>query len=189
MKRAARYDLVGEMVTAAWRGLPRPRSPPKARIGRQVRRAYRPAGRAAFCGARVGSQLQHPAIVPAWPLSLPTAGRTSPCEAGGGAPAALLQDCRLQPRTPRWLGIFEQVCQAMAYAHACGVVHRDLKPANVMVGAFGEVQVMDWGFAKQLRMRGADRGLPRKVSKPTDNRPCFRRFQSGRSRTPRTAAC
>lgn len=50
----------------------------------------------------------------------------------------------------RLLAIFEAVCQAVDYAHAHRVIHRDLKPANVMVGAFGDVQVMDWGLAKVL---------------------------------------
>jgi tetratricopeptide (TPR) repeat protein len=50
----------------------------------------------------------------------------------------------------RLLAVFEAVCQAVGYAHAHQVIHRDLKPANIMVGAFGEVQVMDWGLAKVL---------------------------------------
>ena len=53
------------------------------------------------------------------------------------------------------LAIFEAVCQAVGYAHAHRVIHRDLKPANVMVGAFGEVQVMDWGLAKVLGEQSA----------------------------------
>jgi hypothetical protein len=48
----------------------------------------------------------------------------------------------------RLLDVFLQVCQAVEYAHARGVIHRDLKPANIMVGDFGEVLVMDWGVAK-----------------------------------------
>src|SRR3954465_10839637 len=56
---------------------------------------------------------------------------------------------------PRFLSIFEAVARTVAYAHARGVIHRDLKPSNVMVGAFGEVQVMDWGLAKVLPRGGA----------------------------------
>ncbi len=56
---------------------------------------------------------------------------------------------------PRFLSILESVCQTIAYAHALGVFHRDLKPSNIMVGSFGEVQVMDWGLAKVLPQGGA----------------------------------
>jgi eukaryotic-like serine/threonine-protein kinase len=45
--------------------------------------------------------------------------------------------------------VFERVCEAVAFAHAEGVVHCDLKPSNVMIGAFGEVFVLDWGLAHQ----------------------------------------
>jgi len=52
---------------------------------------------------------------------------------------------------PDRLRIFQRICEAVAFAHARGILHRDLKPENVMVGPFGEVLVMDWGVAKILR--------------------------------------
>ena len=49
-----------------------------------------------------------------------------------------------------FIGIFTNIAQTLAYAHSQNVIHRDLKPHNIMVGQFGEVQVMDWGLAKRL---------------------------------------
>jgi serine/threonine-protein kinase len=48
------------------------------------------------------------------------------------------------------LNAFVAVCNAVAYAHARGVVHRDLKGPNVLLGEFGEVILLDWGLAKVL---------------------------------------
>jgi len=58
------------------------------------------------------------------------------------------------------LSVFERVVEPVAFAHARGVVHRDLKPSNVMVGAFGEVLVLDWGVAKLLETADVGRASP-----------------------------
>ena len=106
--------------------------------------------------ARIAGQLQHPGIPMVHDLGTLPDGR--PLLAmkliKGRTLEALLRD-RLDPATDRgrFVAAFEQVCQAVAYAHSRRVIHRDLKPANVMVGAFGEVQVMDWGLAKVLADR------------------------------------
>jgi serine/threonine-protein kinase len=107
--------------------------------------------------AQIGGQLQHPGIVPVYELG--RFGDRRPYftmkMVKGRTLAALLEESTDPVRDrPRFLSIFEQVCQTMAYAHARGVVHRDLKPANVMVGAFGEVQIVDWGLAKVLASGG-----------------------------------
>ncbi|MBS0261718.1 MAG: serine/threonine protein kinase, partial [Planctomycetes bacterium] len=107
--------------------------------------------------AQIGGQLQHPGIAPVYELGQFADSRPffSMKLVKGETLSKLLAD-RETPTTDRgkFLGIFEQVCQTMAYAHSRGVIHRDLKPANVMVGAFGEVQVMDWGLAKVLQAGG-----------------------------------
>lgn len=107
--------------------------------------------------AQIGGQLQHPCIVPIYDLGQFKDQRPffAMKLVKGQTLASMLSDRRSpQEDLPRLLGIFEQVCQAMGYAHSKGVIHRDLKPANIMVGAFGEVQVMDWGLSKVLKTGG-----------------------------------
>jgi serine/threonine-protein kinase len=108
--------------------------------------------------AQVASQLAHPAIPPVHELGeLPDGRPYFVMKVVKGRTLAELLEARPGPadELPRFLGAFEQVCQAVAYAHSKGVIHRDLKPHNVMVGAFGEVQLMDWGLAKVLTQGGA----------------------------------
>ncbi len=101
--------------------------------------------------AQIVGQLQHPGIVPVHEAGVLADGRPyfTMKLVKGRTLADLLAD-RPNPAAdlPRFLAIFDQICRTIAYAHSRGVIHRDLKPSNVMAGAFGEVQVMDWGLAK-----------------------------------------
>jgi serine/threonine-protein kinase len=104
--------------------------------------------------AQVTGQLQHPGTVPVHDIGRLEDGRlfiAMKLVRGRTLGALLAERAGPADSLPRYVGIFQQVCQTLAYAHSMGVLHRDLKPANVMVGAFGEVQVMDWGLAKVLR--------------------------------------
>ena len=109
--------------------------------------------------AQIAGQLQHPAIAPIHELgTLPDGRPFFTMKLIQGRTLADLLRARPAPQEdlPRFVAIFEQICQALAFAHEHRVIHRDLKPANVMVGAFGEVQLMDWGLGKVLPADGMD---------------------------------
>ncbi|MDY3553049.1 protein kinase [Gemmata sp. JC717] len=110
--------------------------------------------------ARITGQLQHPGIPAVYRVGTWTDGR--PFLAMKLIKGRTLDDALKAdgPHPIRWLSAFEHICQALGYAHARGVIHRDLKPQNVMAGAFGEVQVMDWGLAKVLAVPERERPAP-----------------------------
>jgi len=127
---------------------------------------------ARFAGeVRTTARLPHPGVPPVYRLGMLADGRPfMAMKLIRGRTLAAVLAARWQrpasrstddldltaPDSPGALQIVEQVCQAVGFAHARGVVHRDLKPANVMVGPFGEVQVMDWGLALDTKGRHAD---------------------------------
>ena len=109
--------------------------------------------------ARITSQLEHPNIVPVYEIGQSVDGHLFFVmkRVDGLSLRQILKALRRGETalTRRWtrhrlLSAFVQVCEAVAYAHARGVVHRDLKPGNLMLGVFGEVFVMDWGLALVL---------------------------------------
>jgi eukaryotic-like serine/threonine-protein kinase len=102
--------------------------------------------------ARVLARLEHPGIVPIHDAGRLADGRLFYVmkRVKGRTLGAHLSD--MTDATDR-LRIFERICEPVAFAHAQGFIHRDLKPDNIMVGAFGEVMVMDWGIAKAVGSR------------------------------------
>ena len=99
--------------------------------------------------ARILARLEHPGIVPVHDTGTLPDGRVFYV-------MKFVEGSRLDrflsvmPSLPERLRLFLRICDTVSFAHSRGILHRDLKPANVMVGAFGEVLVMDWGLAKIL---------------------------------------
>lgn len=137
----------------------------QVKLGREVAVKRNLAGRSLtrakfLAEARITGLLEHPGIVPVYDLLV----------AEGGEIALAMKLVRgtswkelLHPRDPAaarsfdvHLGILLGVSNAVAFAHSKGISHNDLKPANVMVGEFGEVLVVDWGLALDLRDTAED---------------------------------
>jgi len=117
--------------------------------------------------AHILARLEHPGIVPVHDAGTLADGRVFYA-------MKFVQGERLDalarriPALPGRLRLFQRICEAVAFAHARGILHRDLKPENIMVGPFGEVLVMDWGVAKILREESetgrADSETPKQAS-------------------------
>lgn len=138
-------------------------------VGERV--AHRPDWLARFVEeAQVTAQLEHPGIVPVHDLGhLPDGrlyytmrevlGRSLDAHIGAlhaASPPHQWADAPDGWTFRRLVDALCRACEAVAYAHARGVVHRDLKPANIMLGGFGEVLVVDWGLAKVLGSANSD---------------------------------
>lgn len=107
--------------------------------------------------ARITARLEHPNIVPIYDLGIDEQGQPfyTMKLVEGITLMRVLQLLKegVAETVARYplaalLTIFQKLCDALAFAHARGVIHRDLKPANIMLGKYGEVLVMDWGLAK-----------------------------------------
>ncbi len=123
---------------------------------------------------KLAASLSHPGIVAIYDFGPLSNGRlwfTMP-EVEGRTLRAVIDEAFSSPpdeattRKRRLLDHFARVCDAMAYAHSCGVIHRDLKPENVMIGPFGQVFVMDWGLARKIGDAPEERTIS--TNSPTD---------------------
>jgi serine/threonine protein kinase len=120
---------------------------------------------------RLAARLQHPGVVPVydagfWPSGEPFLVMKLVL---GQSLARVIRDADTPADRLALLPHVITAAEAVAYAHDQGVVHRDLKPINIVVGAFGETIVLDWGLAKDLRAAGADDGdAPALATPPGD---------------------
>ena len=131
--------------------------------------------------AQVTAQLQHPSIVPIYDVGQTNSGEIyyTMRLVRGPTLKQLVDEYRTrvaggEAETPEgWtlfklLQVFVTVCRSVSYAHDRGVVHLDLKPSNVMIGDYGEVNVLDWGLAKVLGRSAREDPTGPRASPPSD---------------------
>ncbi len=139
--------------------------------------------------AEVTGRLEHPAVIPVYGFGCDSSGR--PYYAMRFVEGRSLQEAIAEFHATdgpsgaervvvlrRLLGHFITVCRAVHYAHSRGVIHRALTPANIVVGAFGETLVVDWGNARRLR---AAAGEPEAAPGPANTEPVAPEQVAGRS--------
>jgi len=108
--------------------------------------------------AQIIARLEHPGIVPVHDVGTLPDGRifyAMKFVRGSRLDEYAAQNVSIGDRLRK----FQAVCDAVAFAHAHGVIHRDLKPQNIMIGSFGEVLVLDWGVAKILATDDTDESV------------------------------
>jgi serine/threonine-protein kinase len=113
--------------------------------------------------AEIMGALEHPGIVPVHALGCDDAGRPvlvmkriegvswrDLARDDHHAAWAMIDGSASGDRLTAHIEILMQACNALHFAHGRGVVHRDVKTENVMIGAYGEVYVVDWGIAARV---------------------------------------
>ena len=115
------------------------------------------------------ARLEHPGIVPVHDAGTLSDGRTFYCMkyVEGQTLDQYVAPLGLRQR----LQLFQRIAEPLAFAHSRGIIHRDLKPGNIMIGAFGEVLIMDWGLGKVIDDGGAALSNDFSTSSASDTSP------------------
>ncbi|TNE88895.1 MAG: protein kinase [Deltaproteobacteria bacterium] len=163
MSRFGRYEDLGLIAEGGAGAVHRVRDPDLRRTlaMKILRGSEGPPDPRFIDEAQATAQLQHPGVVPIHEIGQLPDGRWyyTMEEVRGQTLDAAIQSLHLasahgwQASREGWtlrrlVDVVRRVAEVIAFAHERGVLHRDLKPRNIMLGAFGEVRVLDWGLVK-----------------------------------------
>ena len=150
---AVRDDFLGRVVALKTLTSARSASGEGSQLSSRIGRSLALASDRLMREAAVTGSLEHPGVVPVYDVGQTGAGQpyyTMRAVPEGKTLQVAIASCETMADRLELLHPFVRVCDTIRYAHSRGVVHRDIKPANIALGQFGEVLVLDWGFAEKL---------------------------------------